>query len=180
MKLMEFQARLDQLSTSARSALVIGGYLAALIAAWVALISYVHITSGPDRNASSGMYAFADAMFFLSVLAAGSLAPTTLLLYFLRKSDALWRVFGSLVPAVAITGWLAVGDIAEAWGGAGFWSMLAVPRVFVAPLLAGLFLLVGMFSPNRASQRWLFAATAIESITSVYGVIHWFVPALVR
>lgn len=180
MKLAAVQARLDRLSYAARVGLVAGGYLAALVAATLALLAYVQVTNGPDRDASSGMYAFADALLFLLVWAAGSVAPTTLMLYFLRRSIVPWRVFGSLGLAASVTGLLAVLHIAQTHAEVGAWSMLAVPRVLLAPLLLGLFVLVGVFSPGRGSRTSLFAAAAIECVTSFYGFVHWFVPALLH
>jgi hypothetical protein len=180
MKFAAARSRLDRFSGASRVALVIGGYLAAFVMASLALVAYVDMTSGPDRDASSGMYAFADALFVLLVLAAGSVAPTSLLLYYLRDFPALWRALGSIGLAVAITGWLAAGNIALAHAGNGVWSMIAVPRVFLAPLLLGLFVLVGMLSPTRSSQRWFIAAAGIEAVTTLYVFLQWFVPALLR
>lgn len=178
MKLESVRARLDRLSVRARIALALAGYAAAFTAAVLALFAYEHFTSGPDRDASSGMYAFADALFFLAVLAAGSVAPTGLLLHALRRFRAPWRVFATLAMAVAPTGWLAAWDIARASTDAGDGSMLAIPRVFVAPLLVGLFVLLASFSPDSGCRRWLLIAAGIECATSLYVFVHWFVPVL--
>lgn len=172
-------ARLNRLSCGARVALVALGYVAALAAAVLALIGYVSLTSGPDRDASSGMYAFADVLFFVLAFAAGSIVPTGLMLYFLRAFVTPWRVFASVGLGISATGLLAAANVAGWSSEYGVFSMLAVPRVFLAPLLAGLFVLVGMFSPGRVNRRWLYTAAAVECITSLYGFVHWFLPLLV-
>lgn len=180
MKLEAVQSCLDGLSGTKCVALVGGGYLAALLTAILVLITYVHVTSGPDRDASSGMYAFGDALFFLVVLAAGSVAPTGLMLYFLRRLVAPWKIFSAVGMVISLTGLLAVWNIAQRSNVADVWSLLAVPRVFLAPLLLGLFVLVGIFSPGWSNRKWLLAAAGLECLTSAYGFVHWFVPALVR
>lgn len=178
MRFAAVQTRLDRLSGFARLGFVLGGYVGALAVAVLALVAYASMTSGPDRDASSGMYAFADALCFILVFAAGSIVPTGLLLYFLRALAAPWPVFAWVGLGVSVTGLLAAVDIAGSHVEYGIWSTLAVPRVFLAPLLAGLFALAGVFSPSRTNQRCLFAAAGIECMTSSYGFIHWFVPAM--
>lgn len=178
MKIAALQSRLDKLPGFARIGLILGGYAAALVAAVLAIFVYASMTSGPDRDASSGMYAFADALIFVLVFSAGSIAPTGLLLYFLRAFAAPWRIFSSVGLAVSITGLFAAMSIAQQDLASGAWSMLAAPRVLVAPLLAGSFVFVGMFSPSRPCQRWLFTAAVVECLTSAYGFIHWVLPLL--
>lgn len=180
MKLAAVEARLDRLSGAARLGLVGGGYVAALAVAVLALFAFVAVTSGPDRDASSGMHAFADALFFVFVLAGGSVVPTGLLLHFMRAFATPWRVMASVGVAVSISGLLAVANIAQSHTEIGVGSMLAVPRVLLAPLLLGLFALAGIFAPHRGSRRWLFAAAGVECATSLYGAIHWLVPSLFR
>lgn len=178
MQFSALRARLDRISCLGRVGLVAGGYVGALAVAVLAFIAYAYATSGPDRDASSGMYAFADALYFLLAFSAASIIPTGLLLHFLRVFAGPWRVFASTGLGVSLTGVLAAAEIARAPVEYGFWSSLAVPRVFLAPLLAGLFVLVGIFSPSRANQRCLLAAAGIECMTSGYGFLHWFVPAI--
>ncbi|MFN8522624.1 MAG: hypothetical protein U0821_05895 [Chloroflexota bacterium] len=180
MALATVHARLDGLSVVARAGLVGGGYVAAFVVAVVAVVALVAVTSGPDRDASSGMHAFSDALFFLTVLSAGSVLPTGLLLYFMRAFATPWRLFAGLGLALSITGLLAAAAIAQPHLANDLWSILAVLRIVVAPLLAGLAALVGVFSPGRRSRNLLFSAAALECATSAYGVVHWLVPALLR
>lgn len=172
------RTRLDQTSFLGRVGWVLGGYVGALAVAAFALLTYANATSGPDRDASSGMYAFSDALCFLLAFAVASIAPTGLLLHFLRAVAGPWRVFALLGLGLSMTGLLAAVDLARAHAEYGPWSALAVPRVFLAPLLMGLFVLVGVFAPSRAHRRCLFAAAGIECMTSAYGLLHWFVPVL--
>lgn len=170
--------RLDDLPGIVRVGLIVGGYVAALVLAVLVLVAYVSLTSGPDRDASSGMYAFADGLLFLLAFALAALAPTALALYFLRAFATPWRLFSVAAVAMALTGLLAVASIVRAPAAVDPWSALAVPRIFLAPLLAGLFALVGLFSPSRRHRGWLFAAAGLEAITSAYGFAHWFLPLL--
>jgi hypothetical protein len=124
------------------------------------------------------MYAFADGLLFLFAFAVASLAPTGLALHSLRAFTAPWWVFSSVGLAISITGLLAVASIAEPDTASGAWSTLAVQRIFLAPLLAGLFALIGLFSPTRTHRAWFFALAGLESITGIYGFVHWFLPLL--
>ena len=178
MTLAPVLARLSNLSGLAKVRVVVGGYVVALALATLALTVYVSITSSPDRDASSGMYAFADGLLFLFAFAVASLAPTGLALHSLRAFTAPWWVFSSVGLAISITGLLAVASIAEPDTASGAWSTLAVQRIFLAPLLAGLFALIGLFSPTRTYRAWFFAFAGLESITGIYGFVHWFLPLL--
>lgn len=178
MTLAPVLARLSNLSGLAKIRVVVGGYVVALALATLALTVYVSNTSSPDRDASSGMYAFADGLLFLFVFAVASLAPTGLALHSLRAFTAPWWVFSSVGLAISITGLLAVASIAEPDTASGSWSTLAALRIFLAPLLAGLFALIGLFSPTRSHRAWLLALAGLESITGIYGFVHWFLPLL--
>jgi hypothetical protein len=171
-------ARLSDLSGLAKVGLVVCGYVVALVLAALVLTVYASITSGPDRVASSGMYAFADGLLFVFVFAFAAVPPTGLALHLLRHFNRLWWVFSSTGLAISLTGLLAIANIPEPTTAPGAWSALAVPRMFLAPLLAGLFALIGLFAPSRMHQRWLFAAAGLESLTWAYGFVLWFLPLL--
>src|SRR6267142_196801 len=52
------------------------GYLAALLVASAAVAIRLAHTSGPDAQASSGMYAFGDALLFVVVFGVAALVPS--------------------------------------------------------------------------------------------------------
>lgn len=65
--------------------LVIGGYVAACLAASGIVYVYQLFTQDASAQASAGMYAFGDLMLFVGVLGVLALFPTGLALYFLLK-----------------------------------------------------------------------------------------------
>lgn len=71
---------------SKRVLLVLGGYVVAFVSACIATYVYSRMTESPDANTASGMYAFGDLLFFVGFLAAGSVPPTVLLIYFWRST----------------------------------------------------------------------------------------------
>ena len=89
---------------SLKVAVVAGGYIAALLVAFAAVALHIATTSGPDAQASSGMYAFGDALLFVAVFAACALVPTGAALFFLRPYRHFWTVLSALGLAVVVTG----------------------------------------------------------------------------
>jgi len=83
---------------------IAGGYVAAFLLAFAAVAIRVATTSGPDAQASSGMYAFGDALLFVAVFAVTALAPTGAALFLLRPYPRFWAVLSTLGFAVAVTG----------------------------------------------------------------------------
>lgn len=97
--------RLDSCSRVGKFALLVGGYLAALGTAALAFWVCRRAPVGPEAEASSGMYAFRDAIIVLGVFSAGAVIPTALGIHFLRPRAAPWAVVALavfLVPAVEI------------------------------------------------------------------------------
>ncbi len=163
-----------------RVSVVTGGYIASFLMASAAVAVRVASTSGPDAQASSGMYAFGDALVFVAVFGLSALVPTGAALFFLRPYRHFWTVLSALGLAVAFTGvtaaiLFAVGrhappSLLSTWAG---FSLL---RIFVAPLLALTFLVCMIFSPHRSPRFALLAAAAMETAVSTYGGSVLFVP----
>ena len=170
--------RLNRLARPARVGVVVGGYVAAL--AFAILVVAVHIarSSAADRDASSGMHAFADASLFLLAFGAASIPATGLALHYLRSVRGFWTASAAVAMLVAISGVgsaLAIADPRVA-AAIGSWSTLAVPRILVAPAFAGLFALSSAFSPSRGNRWCLIGAAAMECVTSLVGALRWFLP----
>ncbi len=85
-------------------ALVAGGYVAAFLMASAVVAIRVANTSGPDAQASSGMYAFGDAVLFVAVFGVAALVPTGAALFFLRPYRRVWTALSASGLAVAVTG----------------------------------------------------------------------------
>jgi len=172
------------LPAMAKAGLVVGGYGAAMLLAFGVVAIYIIQTSGPIRDASSGMYAFGDALLFVAVFGVASTIPTGLALVFLRQRRKFWIVLcvvalvvaSTSLAAVAITVW----DSQQPALTASFngWAVLSVLRILVSPFVAASLGLSALVA-SRAQFRWyLFGAATGEGVGSVYGFFHWFAPLL--
>jgi hypothetical protein len=156
------------------------GYIAALLVASAAVGIRLANTSGPDAQASSGMYAAGDALLFVAVFGVAALLPTGAALLFLRPYRHFWTVLSAFSLCVAITGITAVALFAISRHAApsplATWAGLAVLRILVAPLLALTFLVCTILSPYFSPRLALLAATGMEAAVTAYGGFIWFVP----
>ena len=91
-----------------KAACVLSGYVIAFLAASVATAIRVAHTSGPDAQASSGMYAFGDGLLFLAVFGTVGVIPTGAFLFFLRPVRVFWSwtsvagmIFAATAPAAS-------------------------------------------------------------------------------
>jgi hypothetical protein len=169
---------------SSKVVVVAGGYMAAFLLASAVVAVRVAGTSGPDAQASSGMYAFGDALLFVAVFGVSALAPTGAALYFLRPYRRFWTGLAALGVAVAATGVVAV--VLFAVGRQAAPSPLAtlagvsVLRILVAPVLAPAFLVCTILSPQRSTRFAFLAAAVVEVVVSTYGALVWFVPLFLQ
>ena len=166
----------------AKAGIVVGGYVAAILLAFCVISIYINQTSGPDRDASAGMYAFGDSLLFIAVFGVVSTIPTGLALVFLRQSRSFWIALSVVALVVASTSLAAVAVIL--WtpqklalsASLDIWEALSVPRLFVSPFFAASFGLSALVAP-QARFRWsLFGAASVEGVSAVYGFFHWFAP----
>jgi hypothetical protein len=88
----------------AKIALVAAGYVTAIGLAAVAVALYVAAMAGPNRQASSGMFAFGDSLLSLAVLGAAAVPPTAAGLVFLRPHHAFWRALTVTALVIAARG----------------------------------------------------------------------------
>lgn len=160
---------------------VLVGYVAAVLAANAAVTVRITHTSGPDAQASAGMYAFGDGLVFIAVFGAAALVPTGLALWFLRPCRWIWTVlsFAALViaataiPAAALCileRFLAIPNNSPVI----FVMAAAFLATLVSPPLAANFVVAGAVAPSRAPRWALLAAGAIEGTIAVYAIIHWY------
>ena len=163
-------------------ALVLAGYVAAVLLASAAVAVRIANTSGPDAQASAGMYAFGDGLLFIAVFIAVALFPTGLALWFLRPYRWFWIALSITALMIAATGLLAVSIY-------GLTAHLTLPResplmigaalaglrMLLAPPLAAAFGIAGVIASNRVSRWSLLAAAGTEGAVAGYAVLHWFV-----
>lgn len=160
--------------------LVALGYVAAFVIASVVTAIRIALTSGPDAQASSGMYAFGDAFLWLNVFGICALVPTAAALYFLRPYRRFWELVGFTAVVVAVTGVLsaalfAFGRAAEL-SILGVWAQLSPLRMLVAPLLALVFLVCALVSPRGFPRLAFLSAALMEVAVSAYIAFVWFIP----
>ena len=120
--------------TRGKVALVVTGYVVALLVAAGVVAVYVALTDSPDRQASSGMCAFGDGLLFLAVFGVVGAVPTGVALFFLRSWRRCWPALAVAALITAIPGALALG-----------------------------FGLATVFAPSRSPRLALLAATLAEA-----------------
>jgi hypothetical protein len=166
----------DGLTARSRVLLVVGGYVAAFVAAVAVVAIHVEMTETPDRIASSGMRAFGDLLLFLATLGLAALPPTVAWLCFLRRRRAVWIVLSALAGLSALTGVLAVyaylvsGTVAPD-SGLSIWVTISPLRALAAPVLALLCVLAGVLAPARMPRAALLAVAAVE--LALFAAFAW-------
>ena len=150
------------------------GYLAALLVAVTVVAIYIKLTSGPEREASGGMFAFGDTLAFLAVFAVASVPATAAALYFLRSRAGVWMPLAMIaLMFVAITLVALVVHLGsvhtDPQSPAPAWTPLATLWVLGAPLFGLGFVLAGLFAPIRRARTLLLVAAAAEILA--FGVI---------
>ena len=170
-------------SPTSKVTIVAIGYAAAMAVAFAAVAVRVAFTRHADAQASSGMFAFGDALLFLSVFGVVGLIPTAAALFFLRPYRAFWWVISASALLVAATGvaaaiLYALGRDALEPSTLATLAALSVLRILAAPLFAFGFLLATLLSPFRTSRLAFLAATGLEAAVCAYAALAWFVPLL--
>ena len=170
-----------QLRPLLKISVVLAGYVATFVLASMVVAVRVALTSGPDVQASSGMYAFGDAALWVAVVGTVGLLPTGLALFFLRPVRTFWTLLAGVGLVVAATGAAAlilyiVGRAATPPSVLSAAAALTPLRMLPAPLFAVAFLVGGLISPYQAPRWTLWAAAGVEIVVSGYIGIVWFLP----
>ena len=153
-------------------ALVIGGYaIAVLLASGAVALRAAH-TSGPDAQASSGMYAFGDAVIWVCVFGLCALIPTGFLLFLLRPHRRFWVVFSTIAVGIGVTSIIAaiiyVTGRAQVGTTLGNLAQFSVLRILLTPLLAITFLVCAVVSSWRGPRMALLIAALMEMVTAIW------------
>jgi len=157
--------------------LVLGGYVVALAVAAVAVALWHEQTSRADPQASAGMYAFGEFLFFFQVFGLMALVPTGFGLYFLRPFERFWTALSVASLAIAATSPVAVllvalGRAARVESGLGtIVGGFGILRLIPAPGLTVAFAVFAAFAPGRRPRRALLVATGLEAVACVYDVV---------
>ena len=148
-----------------RVGLCIIGYVAAFFfgvaAVWLKNLG----VSPQEMLASSGMFAFGDAITFLPVFAVAAVPPSIGLLRLIDFTPRVWRFYATGSLLIASTGLLAALLLFIRAGTGpsllGTVQMFAVLRVLVAPLNFLLFV-PGIFFARGAGRTQLLVACGLE------------------
>ena len=161
--------------------MVLAGYVAAVLAASAAAAVRIANTSGPDAQASAGMYAFGDGLLFVAVFSAVALFPTGLALYFLRPWRWFWVALSITALAVAVTAIPAASlCVMERFlvlpreSLLAVFAALAVLRTIVSPPMAAAFVVAGLVAPTGRPRWALLAAAGMEGLVAAYAVLQGF------
>ena len=146
-----------------KATIVFGGLIVAAAAAWLAIVVNQWLTSGPDAQASSGMYAFGDLVLGIGVFALLATVPLGLALFWLRPVGWFWTAVTWIGGVYALTGPLALLD-------PGPDTFLSGLRMMMMPLGAGGLLLFSLVAP-RVNQRWLLLAAALLEGAIFAGIV---------
>ena len=186
MQITSLLSRMKSLPAIAKAGIVVAGYVAAALSAFCVVWISITQTSGPHRDASSGMYAFGDSLFFVAVSGVVSIIPTGLALVFLRRSRKFWIALCAVGLVVASTSLAAVAVIVlesqkvVLSASSNGWEVLSVLRILVSPFVAASLGLSALVAPQAHLRWYLIGATAGEGVSSVYGFFHWFAPLFFR
>lgn len=171
------------MSGRSKLGVVLASYAVALLAAFVVSYARSYVEARVDpAQASGGMQAFGDMLFFFGLYGLLALVPTAMALYFLRPFEKFWTVFSTASLALSATGLLAELMMRRAqqfpWAMfvVGFFGLL---KILGAPLFGMGFLICAALAPFRRPRRVLLAAAAVEFTVCAYAIFcflvlgHW-------
>lgn len=169
------------MSRLAKVGLVLGGYGAAVVAGGAAGWLYNQRMAAMPYDTSGGMYAAGEMMSSLAVFLVVSLAPTALMLWFLRRHHGFWNFVAVGSLAFAVVGLFAVlrplvYQTTASHVGVLVMDLVRLSQLLGVPLWAVAFALCAFLAPSRTSRLTLVTATAIEVVIGVCALVHWFVP----
>ena len=164
------------MNTSAKTGIVIAGYILACVGAFAAAYINELATRGTDAQASQGMFAFGQSILFMLVFGGLALIPTVLAFYFLRASEKFWNGFALLCLVFSIIGIVVVVTnalinarilhISES--SAAVVSLFGVLGAFGGPILIIGFLILAVIAPSRHPRILLLASAGLEIVGELY------------
>ena len=169
-----------RISWKTQLGLVALGYLAVLgISIILIVMRYLqYVNHADDVAASSGMWAGGDLM--LEVFICGMLLVMSFfLMLVIRKSEAAYTIYSSIVLAISATspasvGLLAIPAVSEGISLLG-WACLF--RVFASPLVLVGLAMSRLFANFPRTKRITNYALLIEALTLVFMILMLFLPA---
>lgn len=167
--MLEAVARVQQRPGWQKALFVCAGYAIAMALAAAATAIHAGISDAGD--ASAGMAAFSDAIFFVAALIVLAV-PTTLAAIFLaRPHPVAWRVIGAVAVTSAASAAVAAA-IFMATGRASFsnalaaWSAAAILRLTMTPPAALIEAIAAVLAPTRSSRATLLLCALVEIVSA--------------
>ena len=158
--------------------IVLAGYGLAFIASVAFVAIYDRHFTFADNQTSGGMIAGAELMYGTGIFLLVALAPTSLALWFMRKSRPVWAWFTGFglafallgLPAVLFT--LTIREPPRALP-IQLASVIGVAQMLGSPLWVGGFALFAWLAPARDLRRGLLCAAAIEVAVAACAFGHF-------
>ena len=167
---------------------VLAGYTLALVLSGVAVGIYDRRFTEQDNATMSGMIAGGEMMYFIGLFLLGSLPPTGLGLWFLRRHRPSWSVFTWLGLAFAATGLVSVVAMLVQTGAqtgapqVSPWLLLidvfSIGQMLGAPIFIAGFGLFALLAPARDLRARMLVAAGIEVLVFGCGLVHFLLPRL--
>ena len=161
-------------------AIVLGGYVAAIIAGMVTAWLYNLRMAEMPYDTSGGMYAAGESMAAIGAFLVVALVPTLLGLWFVRRHAGFWNVVASAALGFSAAGLMSVLMFFVVEPGRSIMfllaSLLGLAQLLGVPLWALAFALFALLAPTRFARRTLVAAVGIELVIGILSVVHWFAP----
>jgi len=169
------------MNSTAKVGIVLGGYVAALVAGGVAGHVYDVRMAAQPYDTSGGMYAAGEMLTALAVFLPVALVPTLLALWFLRGHRGVWTAvaLGSLAFALAgLAGVLMPGIWRDGPTTVvtALLVLLGLAQLLGVPIWTLAFALFAFIAPAGLPRRTMVAAVAIELVNAACAAVHWLVP----
>ena len=158
--------------------IVVAGYGLAFITSVAFVAIYDRHFTAADNQTMGGMIAGAEMIYGTGIFLLVALAPTSLALWWMRKSRPVWVWFTSVGLAFAILGFAAVLltlSLREPPRTLLFQlaSVIGVAQMLGAPLWVGGFALFAWLAPAPDLRRGMLLATAIEAAVAACAFGHF-------
>ncbi len=161
--------------------IVLGGYVAAVLAGILAGWAYDASLSRVPYDTSGGMYAGGQLLASTAAFLVVSLVPTVAGLWFVRHHVGFWNGVAIASIRFAASGLVAVLT-SMAWRGAPqsvslvVVDLLGLSQLLGVPFWFGGFVLFAVIAPTREIRAKLTVAIMIELVIAVCALVHWLRP----
>jgi hypothetical protein len=168
-----------KINKASKFGLVIAGYILAFVIASVATAIRIRLTSGPQAQASSGMYAAGDSFLFMGVFGLLAIPPTALMFFFLRPFTTFWNwfaaaclLFAACGPIVAFANTLINSSMTYSPTDLGLiLSLVGILHFFGSPILFVGFAVLSVIAPAGRARKFMLISAGLEVLTGGYTLL---------